>query len=327
MAKDSKKKHIWSSIKLRLTLFRIWFMKNILVFLQILGITCIILMLTGVITQETPILGPPLYLLFGPLIDEIVEIIMSKNISGLMDFFGIFISLLVSVGMFTMKVKNIAQSDIKSDKLKIALIQANLYFNEDGKLVKKVEKMTKTDIDGDGKVEGEPTVNQGLFSGIASAAKEFVIIATADLSGTEEENKQTYDNTIKEVGYEGLEEATNEVSNTLKIGVTNAIADESIEEINKRIETTKEDTNMSTVEKTKKISLFAKLKEFFMKHKKSMKKKEDFEVVENHVEEDAKVAEVKKEVTAQDIIAKKNTAPVEHVTSTSDFLKKMRGGL
>lgn len=139
--------------------------------------------------------------------------------------------------------------------------------------------------------------------------------------------KINLDNTIKEVGYEGLEEATNEVSNTLKIGVTNAIADESIEEINKRIETTKEDTNMNTVEKTKKISLFAKLKEFFMKHKKSMKKKEDFEVVENHVEEDAKIAEVKKEVTAQDIIAKKNTASVEHVTSTSDFLRKMRGGL
>jgi len=59
-----------------------------------------------------------------------------------MSLFAATISILISVSMFTVKARSIAQNDIKSDKLKIALIKAKLYFNADGKLVKRVEKLT-----------------------------------------------------------------------------------------------------------------------------------------------------------------------------------------
>ena len=101
-----------------------------------------------------------------------------------MDFFAIAISILTSVGLFTMKAKRIAQSDIKSDKLKIALIKANMYFNKDGRLVKKTEK-NGWNGSGDGVIEGEEgeaKVPTNIFSGIGGAIKEFKTIITADLS-------------------------------------------------------------------------------------------------------------------------------------------------
>lgn len=331
MATETKKKHVWSSITLRLKLFKIWFMKNILLFIEIFGIICLILMLTGCIKQSTPIIGPPLYLFFGELIDAINDGIASKNINGLMDFLGILASILVSVGMFTMRAKSIAQSDIKSDKLKIALIQANLYFNEDGRLTKKIEKMTDTDIDGDGKADGSIVSNKGLIGNIISAVKEFTVIASADLSGTEEENQAAYDNTIKDVGYEVIEPAVDEVVDTIKTGLKNQVIDETVQTIDKQIETTKEDTEKTVVEKTKKIGILAKLKEMFMLKKKRNTKKEEttVEVVENNMEADTEVVEETKTApaTPQEVIAKsqqKVQQPATH-DAASEYLRKMRG--
>jgi len=66
----------WQSFKLRAALLRIWFMKNIVLWIQIFCIVCIVCMLTGKLTQSTPILGPIIYPLFKPLIDQIQEIIV-----------------------------------------------------------------------------------------------------------------------------------------------------------------------------------------------------------------------------------------------------------
>lgn len=326
MAKSSP----WSNFKLRLALFRIWFMKNILVWLQIFGIICIVCMLTGNLTESTPILGKIIYPIFKPLVDEIVYIINEKEISGVMDFFGITISLLTSVGLFVMKVKNIAQEDIKSKKLKIALINANLYFNEDGKLVKKVEKMTKTDIDGDGKADNEGTVNTGLIGGLVSAVKEFTVIASADLSSPDEdENQKAYDKAVEDAGLVGVDEAYQDLKQTVKTGTTNKVIDEMVEESNKRIDETK-DSDMTNVEKVKRIGLFAKLKERLMKKKKPISKEEDAEIIENNIEKDAEEkTTIKKELTPQDIISQKAQKQEQQAANeqnaVSDFLKKMRG--
>lgn len=326
MAKSSP----WSNFKLRLALFRIWFMKNILVWLQIFGIICIVCMLTGNLTESTPILGKIIYPIFKPLVDEIVYIINEKEISGVMDFFGITISLLTSVGLFVMKVKNIAQEDIKSKKLKIALINANLYFNEDGKLVKKVEKMTKTDIDGDGKADNEGTVNTGLIGGLVSAVKEFTVIASADLSSPDEdENQKAYDKAVEDAGLVGVDEAYQDLKQTVKTGTTNKVIDEMVEESNKRIDETK-DSDMTNVEKVKRIGLFAKLKERLMKKKKPINKEEDAEIIENNIEKDAEEkTTIKKELTPQDIISQKAQKQEQQAANeqnaVSDFLKKMRG--
>jgi len=52
-----------------------------------------------------------------------------------MDVFAIIITILTSTGLVLARVRSITQKDIKNDKLKRALISANLYFNSNGKLV------------------------------------------------------------------------------------------------------------------------------------------------------------------------------------------------
>ena len=70
-----------ANFKLKFALFKIWFLKNILVFIQMFLIITFVLMLTGNISASTPILGKILYPFFKPLIDEIDNVINEKEIS------------------------------------------------------------------------------------------------------------------------------------------------------------------------------------------------------------------------------------------------------
>jgi len=77
--KERKKSfsELMEDTKLRLTLLRIWFVKNFTLWLQIFIIVCVVLMLTGNITADTPVLGWIIYPIFKPLIDDITEIVSS----------------------------------------------------------------------------------------------------------------------------------------------------------------------------------------------------------------------------------------------------------
>ena len=135
-------KKAWANIRLRLSLLRIWFIKNIVLFLEVGLLICFICTFTGAITSETPVLGKIIVAIgFDSVAKEINDIIKEKQITNIMTFFTTALSVLITIGIFALKAKSIAQTDIKNDKLKIALLKANLYFNYDGKLVKKVKKL------------------------------------------------------------------------------------------------------------------------------------------------------------------------------------------
>lgn len=311
-----KLKKFWKNLKLRLSLLRIWFMKNILLFLRVAVVVCLICIFTGVITADTPVLGTIIYPIFAPLADEINAIIAEKEIDGLMTFFSVAISVLFTLSMFFLKAKNIAQSDIKNPKLKYALVQANMYFNEDGKLVKKVEKATGQDIDFDGKIDEKEVVdksnNKGFFKSIVSAVQEFNTIMKADLSTVEDEDDEDYDFLLKTAELADAEEATKEIDELIKGGTTNAIADSCIGIADEKIEETSGNENLTQEEKENKLSLLGKLKNFFKglkkKPKEEVAEKDDAEVVADNMNDDAEIKEEKKE---EKIEVVKEEKPVE----------------
>lgn len=220
VSKNSK----WASFKLRLSLFRIWFVKNLLVWVEVFLIICAVCTFTGQITENTPILGSIIYPIFSPIIDQIREIVEERSIDGLMNFFTVLLSVVLSLGFFVLKLKSISQTDIKSKKTKLALVKAGFYFDENGHLIKKIEKLTSTDIDGDGEVEGAESteVRKGFFSGFISAVKEFWMILTADFSGTDDENEETYKEILEATNMDATEEALTEIVNTVKESATNS---------------------------------------------------------------------------------------------------------
>lgn len=324
-----KKRSLGSNVKLRLQLFRIWFMKNILVWLQVFLIVCVICMLTGNITSSTPVLGRFIYPIFEPLITEIILIVEDKQIDGLMDFFAIAISILTSIGLFTLKLRGIAQSDIKSDNLKIALIKANLYFNADGKLVKKTEKMTQTDLDGDGKIDDkeEVPVTKGLFSGIATAVKEFKVIATVDLSGDDEQDEKNYEKAVEEAGLLESEKALKEIDKTVLEGADNIILEKVNTEVDKRREEIMDDTTIEKKEKIKRVGVLDAMKNWLKirKNKKDeIKESNDVEVVQNNIDSHAEIKkeDAKKENPIAEIVITKTTTTKKVVSDAKSFLDK-----
>lgn len=336
-----------NNAKLRLSLLRIWFMKNIVVIIQVVTITCILFMLTGVINSNTPILGATIYKIFSPLLDEINKIIAEKEIDGLMSFFSVFSSIMMSVGMFTMKCRSIAYEDIKDDNLKLALVQARLYFNEDGKLTKKLEKVTGTDLDGDGMVDGvEEAVSKkrrkrGIISNIKNAAEELVIITSVKLDGeTEEENEAKVEQALEEANLdeaaETLEEIDNDIKETIEEVIPEKIAEKVAEEMVERID------EEELPEGYEVPTLFSKIKEkilrLFKKKDKETTVYEDdsqLEVIENSIVDDSvikqdtkqnnKSVEVKNN-NSEDKVVKKQTSTNQTTQekTINDFLKNLK---
>lgn len=176
---------------LRMSLLRYWFVKNIFVFIWSAFIICIGLTFSGLITENTPVLG----VIFGDLSAEIRDVI--DEVGGNFTLYTILeslISLGIVIGLCAKKLKAITFEDIKSRKCKILLIKAGLYFNENGKLTKRVETVTKTDINRDGligeekaeKIQKEETIVEGL----KRAGEEFVTIVTLDLSDVKKDQTE-----------------------------------------------------------------------------------------------------------------------------------------
>lgn len=306
------KKSLWPSFKLRAQLFRIWFMKNILVWVQIFCIVCVVCILTGNLTSNTPVLGKVIYPFFSQLIDPIAEAVENRKIGNLMDFFTIAISVLTSIGVATMKLHRIAQDDIKSNKLKIALIQANLYFNSDGRLVKKTEKMVGRDLDGDGKISDTDEIETskvGPIRGLFNAIKELFTIATVDLSGTEEESEEKYEEFLEQQNLKEREKGTEEVRKTFVKGVKMMALDGIENELDKKIDDAKNETLEKRVEK---VGLLKSMKNKLKKKKSEIAEEPTEEVIVNNVEKDAKIEKTEKKDAANDALKNviKNSDPV-----------------
>lgn len=334
----TKKQTRWENVKLKASLFRIWFMKNILVFLQVIGLIILILLLTGVLPTGLPIIG----VIFDELVFEIRNIINYDNHTGILHFFAVGLSTLLTIGIFTVKARSIAISDIKNPKLKLALIKANLYFNQNGKLTKKVEKITNTDINGDGKVdESEPTINTGFFKGIKNCVSEFVTIMKADMESDEKTNTEVYNETLKDANLVDAAEGIVEMSNIVEEGTLTYSEDKLEAEADKRKEEIDQE-DIPDEEKEVKKNIVSRaltsLKQKIAAHKADSKAKK-----EERLARLAEIKETKEKAKQEESIEKpETTTETKPVVSESrpmksaikeskqdravnDFLRKLRG--
>ena len=170
----------WEVFKLKTTLLKIWAIKNLTVFLELFMYILIILVLTGQIGEDTPV-----FVWFGldNLSSSINDVLTQEFSMGdmLLKLVTLVSSAIVVVGTISAHSKRIALKDIKDPILKSTLIRAGLYFNKDGKLVKRIEEAVKIDIDGDNKigdVDVEDFPKENLFQGLKRSGQEFATIIT-----------------------------------------------------------------------------------------------------------------------------------------------------
>jgi hypothetical protein len=169
------------NFKLKTSLLRLWFVKNLKVFLQLGVLISILLVFTGNIDSNTPFLGG----IFGELSSNIRSILEQDYNSGtLLNLGTVAFTLFITIGTLSARLERIALSDIKSPALKKALIQAGLYFNKEGKLVSKLEVASGIDIDGDGKVgtvDVREIPKERIIDGVKRASEEFLTIINANI--------------------------------------------------------------------------------------------------------------------------------------------------
>lgn len=334
----AKLKRLWKTVQLRMSLLRIWFMKNIMLFIRIACVVCLVCIFTGVITAETPILGSIIYPIFAPLADEINTVIAEKEIDGLMTFFSVAISVLFTVSMFAIKARSIAQSDIKNPKLKYAMVQANLYFNENGKLVKKIEKATGEDINMDGKIDENDIVTEGsrvgFFKGMVSAFQEFNTIMKADFNGNEEDDndEEVYEKILEEADLKKTAEATEEIREHIKDSTDIMVLDKLENRADSELTEVLSNNEVSNDEKTKKVSILTKLKNWLSSRKQSKleKRKDDAEILEDNMNSDSEIDEEEykknedKDMTAESKAVVEKEVKTEKEQRADDFLEKLR---
>lgn len=176
-----KLKQFSEATKIRLQLLKIWFIKNISVFVKIAIVIIFVLIICGVVDESIPILGD--------ITNEVNSIASAENWKIAIKSLAAIGSILFSIYMFVKKTKRIAIEDIKSKKFKIALINANLYFDEQGRLRKR-PKTNKVDLEEENKVgftnlENMPKEN--LLEGVVRASSELGLILTTDIKTNDEE--------------------------------------------------------------------------------------------------------------------------------------------
>lgn len=307
-------------IKLKFQLLWLWFLKNMKTFIVSFVLICIILTATGVITRDTFILG----IIFGNLSEDIKNIISENGgKADIISALGSGASILVTSSLFAVKLKSLALSDIKSKKIKILLIRAGMYFDEEGKLTKKVEKLTNLDLDNDGKVNDTPVEEavakeENIVSGLKRAGSEFVTIIKADLSESE-----TAETITTDIGLDDTANTVEEIKSELT-GANTALFDEEKDE-------------------NKKVGLLGKIKNILrnIKHNKkiidtnvqkdkSKKVEADAPLFEEVNVETKKVEEVITEVTnisemkAEPVVQETPKSDKRTSNSTNDFLESLR---
>jgi len=196
------------AFKLRMVLLKIWAIKNVTVFLEIFMYILVIMVLTGQIGKDTPI-----FVWFG--LDQLSSsmndvLIQDFNIGNmLLNIVTLISSAIVVIGTVSSQAKRIALKDIKNPALKRSLVRAGLYFNKDGKLVKRIEEATKIDIDGDNKIgdkDIEEFPHENIFEGIKRTGQEFFTIVSFKPEKIEDINKLVEENNMVETAV-ALQEA------------------------------------------------------------------------------------------------------------------------
>jgi hypothetical protein len=215
----------FEAFKLRTTLLKIWAVKNTVVFFELFLFIGIILVLTGQLPESTPIVGE---------LSLTIKEVFTNQYSN--DFFlniiGTVLSLLVTIGMLSTNTKNIVLSDIKSKKLKKSLVKAGLYFNQDGRLVKRLEEAMNMDLTGNGKigdkdVSVEDLPREGFLPKLKQAGEELGTIMTVKI-----ETKEDAQEAAKEANLEKTQEALTAVQQA----ALQDMEDIMVREVNKKVE-------------------------------------------------------------------------------------------
>jgi len=168
--------------KLKMSLLRIWLFKNTKVFVELLMYILVISLLTGRIGNNTLILN-----LIG--LDDL-SVAIDDTLTNdfgigdmLLNLVYVVSSAIVVVGTISSHSKQLVLADIKKPGTKMMLLRAGLYFNKDGKLVKRIEEATKIDLDGDNKI-GDSDVEitdlprENIIKGLKRSTEEFITIVT-----------------------------------------------------------------------------------------------------------------------------------------------------
>jgi hypothetical protein len=184
----------FDSFKLRMSLLNIWAIKNIPVFFKVAAYVLVVLVMTGQVSSDTPIIRviPGVVDLSTAIRNTLSEDYRIGDTWGKLLSSGL--TLLITIGTFSAGMRSIALADIKNIDLKRTLVRAGFYFNKDGRLVKRIEEATRMDIDGDSQIgDTGMTISQikdeKLVDGISRAGKEFAAIITADLKSEDHANE------------------------------------------------------------------------------------------------------------------------------------------
>lgn len=256
-AKSNKFVDFFKKVGVRFQLLGIWSLKNIGLIIKLGIFLVVVLIIAGVITGY----------------DEFVTQV-GASLYGIAFGAGAGGAVLVAVAILFWKSKPLAVGDIKSRNLKIAMIRANLYFNEKGRLSKKVIDATNMDVNNDGKID-ETDVNQlqeeRLITGVFRAGSELITILSTpiDLEAGQDkiieeetlsDNKDDEQGIIKVTTKEDPElpveeeKPINEVSEKKEKTDDDILAEVILEEESKSDEEEK-------IEKEKKIIRFHKIRE------------------------------------------------------------------
>lgn len=188
------------TLYLKSSLLGIWILKNIKVLIVIALLAYLVLILTGNATGG---------IIFGP-VSQIIKDVTSSTTAGdwIMNILALLVTVSSCAGIFLKKTRHIALKDIKSKKLKLAILAGGFYFNTEGKLTKRVENSLRFDVNEDGKInscEEEKKEPENIVDQTVSAVTELFDIVT-----TKVESQETVPE-IKETEIkEDLEETSNE---------------------------------------------------------------------------------------------------------------------
>jgi hypothetical protein len=227
----------FEAFKMRAALLRIWALKNLGVFLNLFFVVGIILVFTGQINENTPVLGG----IFGDISIALREALtqgFSTDRGGdiFVNSITAILTFLVTIGLLSTNVKRIAISDIKSVPLKRAMVSAGLYFNSDGKLVNRLEEAAKIDLNGDGKIGDtglsiDDIPKEGLFPGLKRAGEELNTIMTLKI------NEESHVEEIKEKA--GLAEVE-KMSESIRVAAADdsekRVSDEAVKLLAKKVD-------------------------------------------------------------------------------------------
>lgn len=290
------------NLKLRLSLLKVWFIKNALMFAEIAIVTLLILIFTGVLPESTPILGT--------IIKEIRE--ACGDSSKWIRVLSSITAAITALGMFAKKAKSIALSDIKSDDLKRKLINANMYFNEQGKLVKKetpteassknklavagaVTDAIKNNDRTDAEVIADAAIQTvGFFGRVRDMFQEFHNIATIELDEDAEKAQEQYEQAIVDNGMEeaaAISEKMSERSNeSIDETVENAI--DKVEDIvSDKVDETASDEETAEKKKSVVSKVFAPIKAIGVGIARIFKKKNKEESTDEESSKDKEIEE------------------------------------